>query len=374
MPDVGTSIFTVMSKLANEHGALNLSQGFPDFPIDPVLIDLVAKAMRDGKNQYAPMPGLPALKEQIAALIAQNYNREVNPDSEILVTAGGTQAIFSTVSAFIRPGDEVIMFDPSYDCYDPAVRLNGGIPIHIALAPPDFSVPWDLVSKQITSKTKAIIINTPHNPCGSVFKKPDLEKLTEIAARHNLLVFSDEVYEHIIFDGEAHQSVLRIPELASRSIAFYSFGKTIHATGWKVGYCVGAEGLMNEVRKAHQFTTFSVNTPLQWALAEYLQDPTPIQALKNFFQQKRDYFLKCMQGTKLKPLPCRGSYFQLLSYEGLFEEGDAELAIRFTKEIKLAAIPVSAFYQSKTDYKLLRFCFAKQNDTLEKAGEILTLI
>ncbi len=371
LPDIGTSIFTVMSKMALEHGAINLSQGFPDFPIDPKLIQLVSKAMAEGHNQYAPMPGHPALKKKIADLVQKTYQRATDPDSEVLITAGGTQAIFSTVSAFIQAGDEVIIFDPSYDCYDPAVRLNGGVPVHINLLPPDFSIPWDEVRSKINSRTKAIMINTPHNPCGSVLSDADMKKLSSIANEFDLLVFSDEVYERIIFDGQTHNSVLKYPGLSTRSVAVFSFGKTFHATGWKIGYTVAPVHLTTEIRKAHQFITFSVNTPMQVALAEYLDDHSHILSLAKFYQARRDFFLEQIKGCSFKPLPCSGSYFQLLSYEATSRESDWTMAERLTKEFKVASIPVSVFYKDQSDHKLLRFCFAKKEETLEKAGRIL---
>ena len=371
LPDVGTSIFTVMSKMALEHEAINLSQGFPDFPVDPQLIQLVNKAMHDGHNQYAPMPGLPALKKKLAGLIQITYRCEVDPDTEILISAGGTQAIYSTVSAFVQAGDEVIIFDPCYDCYDPAVRLNGGVPVHINLTPPGFSIPWDEVRSKINHRTRAIIVNTPHNPCGSVLSEQDMKTLSGIASEFDLLVFSDEVYERIIFDGKAHNSVLKYPELRQRSVAIFSFGKTFHTTGWKTGCTIAPPQLTTEIRKAHQFIVFSVNTPIQMALAEYLENISNVLSLPKFYQAKRDFFLEQIKGCSFKPLPCFGSYFQLLSYEGTSRESDWGMAERLTKEFKIASIPVSVFYQDKSDHKLLRFCFAKKEETLMKAGEIL---
>jgi methionine transaminase len=371
LPDIGTSIFTVMSKMALEHGAINLSQGFPDFPIDPKLIDLVSKAMRDGHNQYAPMPGVPALKQKISELIKISFGAEINPDTEIVIGAGATEAIYSTMAALIETGDEVIVFDPSYDSYDPAIRLNGGVPIHINLNPPDFSIPWDFVHTKITKRTKAILVNSPHNPTGSVLSNADMMQLTAIANEFDLLVFSDEVYERIIFDGHTHCSVLKYPELKNRSVAFFSFGKTFHSTGWKIGYTVATPVITTEIRKAHQFVTFAVNTPIQVALSEYLNDHSNIFSLGKFFQAKRDFFLEQIKGCSFKPLPCTGSYFQLLSFERSSKEGDVQLAERLTKEMKVASIPVSVFYKDQSDHNLLRFCFAKKEETLEKAGEIL---
>jgi methionine aminotransferase len=371
LPDIGTSIFTIMSKMALEHGAINLSQGFPDFPIDPNLIQLVNQAMINGHNQYAPMPGLPSLKQKIAELIEVSFGRVTNPETEIVITAGATEGIYSMIAAFIQSGDEVIMFDPSYDSYDPVVRLNHGVPVHINLHPPTFSIPWDEVRAKITNRTRAILINTPHNPTGSVLSDADLKQLSALANEFDLLVFSDEVYERIIFEGQVHNSVLKYPELKDRSVAVFSFGKTFHATGWKIGYTVAVPQLTTEIRKTHQFVTFAVNTPIQTALAEYLSDHSTVQSLGSFFQQKRDFFLETIKGCSFKPLLCLGSYFQLLSYEGTSRESDWTMAERLTKEFKVASIPVSVFYQDKTDNHLLRFCFAKKEETIEKAGDIL---
>ncbi len=357
--------------MALEHGAINLSQGFPDFPIDPKLIALVNKAMTDGHNQYAPMPGLPLLKARIADLIRQSFHRETDPENEIVITAGATEGIFSSIAALIHPGDEVLIFDPSYDSYDPAVRLNGGVPVHINLNPPNFSIPWDEVRSKITNRTKAIMVNSPHNPCGSVLLDGDMKQLSAIANEFDLLVISDEAYERIIFDGKTHCSILKYLDLRKRSVAIFSFGKTFHATGWKIGYTVASPSITTEIRKAHQFITFSINTPIQIALAEYLTDHSNILSLPKFFQAKRDFFLEQIKGCSFKPLPCHGSYFQLLSYEGTSSESDKTTAERLTKEFKIASIPVSVFYQDQSDHKLLRFCFAKKEETLEKAGVIL---
>lgn len=357
--------------MAVEHGAINLSQGFPDFPIDPKLVALVSKAMADGHNQYAPMPGLPLLKNKIAELVLKTFRRETDPENEILITAGATEGIYASISAFIHPGDEVIIFDPSYDSYGPVVRLNGGIPIHINLNPPDFSIPWEEVRSKITNRTKCIMVNSPHNPCGSVLSENDMKQLSALANEFDLLVISDEVYERIIFDGRTHNSILKFPALKERSVAVFSFGKTFHATGWKIGYTVAPKHLTAEITKTHQFINFSVNTSIQTALAEYLKDDITILALSKFFQAKRDFFLDQIKGCSFQPLPCAGSYFQLLSFQNTFREGDIKVAERLTKEFKVASIPVSVFYQDKSDHQLLRFCFAKRDETLEKAGAIL---
>ncbi|MEO7991076.1 MAG: methionine aminotransferase [Chryseolinea sp.] len=371
LPDVGTSIFAIMSGMANEYGAINLSQGFPDFNIDSEIIELVHQNMLKGNNQYAPMPGVPALRNVIADVVFNSYQHRANPDTEITITAGATQAIFAIISAFVNPGDEVIVFDPAYDSYNPAIRLNGGIPIHINLQHPDFSIDWNFVRTKISSRTKMIMINTPHNPSGAVLKESDLKELEKIALEFNLIVLSDEVYERLIFDKVVHQSALRFPALAAQTLAVFSFGKTFHATGWKVGYVVAPEYLTREVRKAHQFMVFSVNTPVQHAFAEYMKTPEHYLSLGDFYQRKRDFFLDQIKGSSFEPLPCGGSYFQLLSYRGISAKPDLEMAEDLTKKLKIASIPISVFYQDKSDHHVLRFCFAKKEETLEKACEIL---
>jgi methionine transaminase len=371
LPDVGTSIFSVMSKMALDYNAINLSQGFPDFSIDKEIIDLVYKYMLQGHNQYAPMPGVVTLREQISQVLAGTYQYSADPDSEITITAGATEGIFAAISAFVNPGDEVILFDPSYDSYDPAIRLNGGTPDPINLTYPNFAIDWDLVKKKISKKTRMIMVNTPHNPSGSVLKPDDLLELEKIALNNNIIVLSDEVYERLIYDGLKHQSALSSPGLASQTIAVYSFGKTFHATGWKAGYIVAPQHLTAEIRKTHQFIVFAVNTPVQFALAEYLKNPTHYQSLGNFYQRKRDFFLQHLKGSSLEPLPCHGSYFQVLSYRSLSDKPDVAMAEELTKKLKVASIPISVFYKDKTDNRLLRFCFAKKEETLEKACEIL---
>lgn len=360
--------------MALEHDAINLSQGFPDFAVDENIIALIHRFMLDGHNQYAPMPGLPLLRNALASVIQQTYQHVVNPETEITITAGATQALFTCIAAFIHPGDEVILFDPSYDSYDPSIRLSGGIPVHINLRFPDFSIDWDQVRSKITSRTRIIMINTPHNPSGAVLRESDIRELERIVEQYNLLVISDEVYERLIFDNIIHQSVLRSPVLAARSMAVFSFGKTFHATGWKVGYVVAPESLTKEIRKAHQFIVFSVNTPVQYALAEYLREPKHYQHLGEFYQRKRDFFLQQLKGSSFEPRPCRGSYFQVLSYNHISTKPDQEMAEELTKKFKVASIPFSVFYQDKTDNRLLRFCFAKKDETLEKAAAILRTI
>lgn len=374
LPDVGTSIFTVMSKMAADHGAINLSQGFPDFQVDSRLIELVYKYMREDHNQYAPMAGMPALRQVIADVVLRTYGHRIDADSEVTITPGATEAIFSAITACISPGDEVILFDPSYDSYNPAIRLNGGIPIHINLSFPDYAIDWHLVRQKISPRTRMIMINTPHNPSGSVWSAADVQQLEQLAVAHNLLVVSDEVYERLIYDGVAHQSVLRYPALAARSMAVFSFGKTFHATGWKVGYVVAPAHLTQEIRRAHQFITFSVNTPVQLALAEYMQTPSHYESLGAFYQRKRDFFLEQIKGSPFEPLPSRGSYFQMVSYRALSSKPDVALAEEITTKFKVASIPASVFYQDRTDHKVLRFCFAKKEETLEKAGKILRAI
>jgi methionine aminotransferase len=372
LPEVGTSIFAIMSKMALEHGAINLSQGFPDFEVDPVIIDLVNRFMLEGHNQYAPMPGVPALRNVIANVIARTYSQTVDPETEITITAGGTEALFSTIAALVHPGDEVIVFDPAYDSYNPAIRLNGGVPVHINLRFPDFSIDWQEVKSKITARTRMIMINTPHNPSGAVLTESDLQALQTLAIEFDLIVLSDEVYERIIFDGIQHQSVLKYPELVKRSVAVFSFGKTFHATGWKVGYCIAPATLTTEIRKAHQFVTFSVNTPIQHAFAEYMKTPEHYINLGSFYQQKRDYFLEGIKGSSWEPAACHGSYFQSLSYKNISSLPDRDMAVELTQKHKLASIPVSAFYNDKSDNKLLRFCFAKNEQTLNKAITILS--
>ena len=371
LPNVGTSIFTTMSALANEHQAINLSQGFPDFPIDPELIELVNKHMRSGANQYAPMAGMLQLREVLSNKIEKLHGQKYCPQDEITITAGATEAIYSTIAAFVKEEDEVIIFTPAYDCYDPTIRLHGGKTIFVQLHTPDYSVDWEHVKKVVTHKTKMIIFNTPHNPTGSVWTKKDLLELEKLVKGSDIIVLSDEVYEHIIYDGAEHQSACKFPDLAAHTMAVFSFGKTFHVTGWKMGYVVGPQALMKEFRKVHQFNVFSCNTPSQLAIAEYLEDENKYNELPGFYQEKRDLFLAAVEGSKFKALQCQGTYFQLLSYKGISDEKDTDFAIRMTKEYGLASIPISVFYNSHLDEKVLRFCFAKGKETLERAGEIL---
>lgn len=370
----GTTIFTIMSGLAQEHGAINLSQGFPDFPVSPELIRLYHEHMLEGHNQYAPMPGYRPLREALCNKIENLYTATYDPDTEITITAGGTQAIYTAITSIIKEGDEVIVFEPAYDCYVPAIELNGGIPVQLQLKGPDFHIDWNEVKKMVNQRTRMIMINTPHNPTGSILTAKDMLQLEKITHNRDIVIVSDEVYEHIIFDGYEHQSVMRYPKLAERSFVVFSFGKTYHATGWKAGYCMAPANLMAEFRKAHQFTVFSVNTPLQYALADYMNSSPSYESVSAFYQKKRDLFLKLTKKSRFKPLACSGSYFQLFDYSAISQEKDTEFAIRLTKEFGVASIPVSVFYKNPVDHKVLRFCFAKEDETLEKAAAKLCQI
>ena len=370
LPNAGTTIFSVMTALANEHNAINLSQGFPNFETSDELISLVSFYMKKGMNQYAPMQGIISLREVIAEKVQECYLATYSPESEITITAGGTEAIYVAITSMIREEDEVIIFEPAYDCYGPTIHLAGGIPISIQLSAPDFVIDWGNVKKLISHKTKMIIINTPHNPGGSVMTHQDMIELEKITANSEIIIVSDEVYEHIIFDEHRHESVMRYPKLAERSFVVFSFGKTYHNTGWKMGYCLAPENLMIEFRRVHQFVMFSANTAIQYALAEFMKNKSYLE-LPAFYQEKRDFFLKQLSGSNFKFTPAKGSYFQCLDYSEITKENDFDFAVRLSKENKVAAIPVSAFYHLKTDNKLLRFCFAKTNETLEQAAEKL---
>ena len=374
LPGVGTTIFTVMSKMAAEHGAINLSQGFPDFECPPQLVELVTKAMKDGHNQYAPMPGLPALRERIAEKTEELYGTSYNPETEITVTAGATQAIYTAIAAVVREGDEVIMFEPAYDCYGPAIELNGGKPVYVSLKAPEYTIDWNAVKKVVNHRTKMIIINTPHNPTGAVMSADDMKQLEKLTKNSDIIIISDEVYEHIVFDGNRHESAARYPGLASRSFIISSFGKTFHTTGWKLGYCIAPKELMTEFRKVHQFLVFSCNTPMQMACAEFLKDKSHYLELSAFYQEKRDYFIQLIRGSRFSFTPASGTYFQLLQYDKLSEEKDTDYAVKLIKEHGVASIPISVFYHKPVYDKMLRFCFAKKNETLEKAAELLLKI
>lgn len=374
LPNVSTSIFTVMSALANKHKALNLSQGFPNFKSDPALIDLVTNAMNSGYNQYAPMAGNLELRVAITNKFEQLYNTTYNPDSEITITAGATQAIFTVISTFIKPDDEVILFKPAYDCYEPAIELYGGKTVPVQLEAPYYKMDWEEVSRKITSKTKMVIINTPHNPSGTVFSKEDMLKLQELLKGTDIILLSDEVYEHIIFDNLQHQSVCLFPDLKSRSFIVASFGKTFHNTGWKTGYCCAPKDLMEEFKKVHQFNVFCVNHPTQKGLADYLQEPSHYLELSAFYQRKRDLFLNLIKDSRFKFIPSKGTYFQGLDYSNITTESDVDFAKRLTIDHKIASIPLSVFNTDNLDKKVLRFCFAKTDDTLKEAAAILNNI
>ncbi len=374
LPHVGITIFTVMSKLAQECGAINLSQGFPDFPIDCTLIDLVEKAMRTGHNQYAPMPGLPALREAITAKVKRLYNYQYDTDTEVTVTAGGTQAIFTAIGAVVHPGEEVIIVDPAYDCYAPTVELFGGRPVHVRLGA-DMKFDSDAVKAAITPRTRMIMINTPHNPAGTILRDVDMKRIGEMLRGTDIILLSDEVYEHLVFDGEPHSSVINYPELRERAFVIFSFGKVFHATGWKMGYALAPRELMAEFRKVHQFNVFSANTPVQHALAAYMQEPSNYQNVPDFYQAKRDRFAAGMAKSRFKLLPCEGSYFQTADYSAISDEDDMTFAQRVAREFGVATIPLSPFYKEPpSDQRLLRFCFAKQDATLDAAIEKLCRI
>lgn len=374
LPDVGTSIFTVMSRLANEHQAINLSQGFPDFDCDPALVDAVVRAMRAGHNQYAPMPGVLALREAIAAKVEQCYGPRYDPAAEVLVTSGATAGLYATLTALVRPGDEVVVFEPCYDSYVPVIRLSGGTPVFASLRYPDYRVDWDEVRRAVTSKTRLILINTPHNPTGTVLSPGDMRQLAAIVDGTDIIVVSDEVYEHIIFDGHRHESVLRYPEIRSRAVAISSFGKTYHTTGWKVGYAVAPAPILAEITRVHQFVTFTVHTPSQVGIAEYMAADPAASVLPAFYQEKRDQFLSLTAGSRFKPLPCHGTYFQLMDYSAVSKDDDRATAEWLLETHGVASIPVSAFLYKDTGGPVLRFCFAKKAETLEAAAERLARV
>lgn len=370
-PHVQTTIFTKMSQMALDEGALNLSQGFPSFDCSDELQELV-RFYSKGHNQYAPMAGIPALRQSIAEKTASFYGVDVNPNTEITVVSGATEALFAAVHCCVSPGDEVIMFDPSYDAYDPMVRLAGGIPVHIALSAQEgFQIDWSVLAQKINPKTRAIMVNSPHNPTGAVWSQADLDALADILKGTQILLISDEVYEHIVFDGKSHASVLLHPELRKRSFVCGSFGKTYHITGWKMGYCLAPPYLTAEFRKLHQWVTFSTVTPLQHALADFIKIPKHYLELSDFYQKKRDLFVKFFQNTRWKILPSQGSFFQCLDYSAISDEADVDLADRLTREIKVASIPISVFYETAPSDKILRFCFAKSDEMLTEAAQRL---
>ena len=374
LPHIGTSIFTVMSQLAVKHNAINLGQGFPDFPMSETLIDCVTEAMKAGGNQYAHTNGVPVLRERLAEKINALYGTTINAETEITVTPGGTYAIFSAFSTIIQPGDEVIIFEPAYDSYIPNITFNGGVVVPIALTYPNYSIPWDTLKAAITKKTKAILMNTPHNPTGMVMTKEDILQLQEIVVSNNLYLISDEVYEHLIYDDKKHESVIKYPELFARSFVCFSFGKTYHCTGWKLGYCVAPENLMKEYRKIHQFNAFSCDTPKQLGIAKHMLDKEAYLSLGNFYQSKRDYLRKLLASTPLKYIPSSGSYFESYSYAAISNESDKVFAEKLVKDYGVAVIPMSAFYHDATDNKVIRLCFAKKEATLEAAAACLQKI
>ncbi len=371
LPDVSTTIFTVMSKMAAAYNAINLSQGFPNFDVSPKLIDLVRMAMQKGHNQYAPMAGLLSLREIIAEKTANLYSKIYHPESEVTITVGATQAIFTIIATFIHPEDEVIVFKPAYDSYEPTIKLFGGTVVPIQLSTPSFKPNWEEVAKKITDKTRMVIINSPHNPSGTIWAKEDMLQLEKLLMDTNIILLSDEVYEHIIFDKERHQSAALFPGLAERAFITASFGKTFHVTGWKTGYCLAPKSLMIEFRKVHQFNVFCGNHPMQYALNKYLRTPENYLSLPDFYQEKRDLFLSLLKDSRFTYTPAAGTYFQLLEYSSISDEGDVGFAKRLTKEHKIASIPISVFNINQQDDKVLRFCFAKTNDTLKRAADIL---
>jgi len=374
LPHIGTTIFTTMSALANEYKALNLSQGFPDFPCSEKLIGLVTKYMKEGWNQYAPMPGSMILREKIAEKTQELYNAYYNPATEITVTCGATEACFTTMATLIGKDDEVIIFEPSFDVYAPVIELFGGKPVYVEMEFPEFKINWTKAKEKITNKTKLIIINSPHNPTGSVINDQDFDQLSKLVQGTDIYILSDEVYEHIIFDNISHASILKRPDLRDRTLVVSSFGKTFHTTGWRMGYCLAPEPISREFRKIHQYNTFSAPTPMQMAVAEFLNDKDQYLQLPDFYQKKRDLFLECVKHSRFQPIPSKGTFFQLLSYKNISDEKDVDFAIRLTKEFKIVSIPVSVFYHTQKDNKVLRFCFAKESETLHKAGEILCKI
>ncbi|MCB2170874.1 MAG: pyridoxal phosphate-dependent aminotransferase [Deltaproteobacteria bacterium] len=374
LPDVGLTIFSVMSQLAAEHRAINLSQGYPDFDVSPALIDRVVYYMRQGCNQYAPMTGVPALREAIAAKVAALYDAVYDPETEVTVTSGATEALYAAITAVVGPGDDVIIVEPAYDAYEPAVRLNGGQAVFVPMTFPGYRMDWERVRQAVSDRTRLLILNSPHNPTGSVLTAEDIAQLKTVVAGSDLLILSDEVYEHIVFDGRRHASMARDPELRRRSFVVSSFGKTYHATGWKIGYCLAPAPLSAELRKVHQYLTFASNTPIQMALADYLDRHTDHLGLSGFYQKKRDFFASLLGPSRFRPLPCEGTYFQMVDYSAISDEPDTAFARRMTIEHGVAAIPPSVFYDQLDYHRVLRFCFAKNEDTLKEAAEKLCRI
>lgn len=371
LPQVSNSIFSEMTALAVKYNAINLSQGFPDFDVDPELIKLVNKEMKNGHNQYAPMPGILSLRHTISKYIENNYNSFYSPEDEITITAGGTQAIFTAIATIIKPNDEAIIFEPAYDCYAPTIKAFGGLVKSFEMQPPFFDIEWDMVKKLVTANTKLIIINSPQNPTGRLLKQEDIDQLKIITKNTDIFIISDEVYGQIVFDNKEHLTLSKFPELKERTFITASFGKLLHCTGWKIGYCLAPQNLMKEFRKIHQFLVFSVNTPIQYAIDDYLNKNEVDLKLSAFYQNKRDLFRNLLKQTKFTLLPCEGSYFQNVTYQNIGEEKDVDIAMRLVKDYKVACIPNSRFYAKNTDFKTLRFCFAKKDETLENAVENL---
>ncbi len=374
LPQSGTSIFAIMSKMAVDHHAINLSQGFPDFPISDKLIARVNHYMKKGFNQYAPMPGVLPLRKAIAQKAAKTYGVSYNPEHEITITAGATQAIYTAISAFIKEGNEVIIFEPAYDSYAPAVKINGGLVKYVELTAPFFKINWNDVKRMISNRTRMIIINSPHNPTGSLLDESDMMQLDVITRNTDIIVLSDEVYEHLIFDNQKHQSACCFPGLVNRSMVIGSFGKTFHATGWKTGFVMAPADLTAEFRKLHQFTVFASNTPIQYAIADFLEDDANYTHLPAFYQSKRDFFAEKLKSSRFELIPCHGTYFQLLSYKAISDEPEMVFAERLVKEHRIALIPLAPFYQQNQNQQLMRVCFAKKEETLSKAAEILCRI
>jgi methionine aminotransferase len=375
LPSGGVSIFAVMTRLANEVGAINLSQGFPDFETSPQLVESVARYMREGHNQYAPMPGVLALREALSAKIETLYGRRYDPVTELTITTGATEGLFAALTAFVHPGDEVLMFQPAYDSYTPAVTLSGGIPVYVTLRYPDYRIDWDEVRRAVTPRTRVIVINTPHNPTGMMWSEDDVRELAHVLSRTNAVVISDEVYEHITFDGGRHESLARHPDVADRAVVISSFGKTYHTTGWKIGYCAAPPALTAEIQRIHQWITFAVNGAVQMAYADAVRRDPLCREVTAFYQDRRDRFLSLIAGSRFRPMACRGTFFQMLDYSAITDERDADFALRLTREHGVAAIPISPFLDGTEQAgPVLRFCFAKRDATLERAAERLVRV
>jgi methionine aminotransferase len=374
LPSTGTTIFTIMSQMAQEYNAINLAQGFPDFEMSEELISLVHRYMLKGHNQYAPMPGILPLREKISTMTGELYGYTPDPVEEITLTCGATEACYVAITSVVKPGDEVILFEPAFDCYVAAIELCGAKPVYIQMDYPDYKIDWQQVSEKTTGETRLIILNSPHNPTGSVISQQDIHALQSIIEKNDIFLLSDEVYEHIIFDKLSHESILKYEAIRNKSFVISSLGKTFHCTGWRVGYCIAPAYLTKEFRKVHQYNTFSVHTPTQYAIAEYLDDKENYLHLSGFFQKKRDTFIQRLSSSRFELIPAKGSYFQLVSYRNISDEKDIDFAARITKEFKVASIPVSPFYHDNRDDKIIRFCFAKKDETLERATEILCKI